>query len=225
MFGPPGSGKGTVAKRLLRTRSSTAYLATGDHFRQLILANDRRAEMYAECLTGGLLVPDDIVIAELRTLWLSGRFNSGFVLDGFPRTIVQVQLFEAMLAEFDSLPVQLVAYLDVPIATLIARLSGRRICGSCSEIYHIELNVPKVAGRCNLCGERLIIRDDDEPKAVKRRLEIYRTQTTAVLAHYESEGLLLHLDGSLEAGTLADEIAAVLRRGQVPKERSAHGSP
>lgn len=187
LFGPPGAGKGTQAS-LLVDLLGIAHISTGDALREAA-ANQTPVGLQAKAyMDKGELVPDDVVIAIARDK-IASACEKGFLLDGFPRTIAQAGALDKALEEICK-PLDAVVNLEVERYEIVTRLSGRRVCPSCGEPYHVETKRPKVEGVCDKCGAQLIHRDDDRPEAVLNRLEVYSRQTEPVLAFYEAKGLL-----------------------------------
>lgn len=191
LLGAPGAGKGTQAA-MLAAELGMCPLSTGDIFRAAELRAAARTEMVEahERMIHGELVPDDIVlrlIGERRTCL---RCPAGFLLDGFPRTIVQAAAFDGLLAA-ERLQLDAVIHYEVPIMDLVARLAGRRVCSRCQAPYHVALRPPRIDGVCDRCGGPVTRRPDDEPAAVHRRLIAYVDAIGAVATYYCRQGLLL----------------------------------
>jgi adenylate kinase len=197
LFGPPGAGKGTQAS-LLSEKYGAAHISTGDILREAV-ANATEVGLKAKSyMDKGELVPDDVVIAIAKDK-LSSIGEQGFILDGFPRTIAQAKALDEALAEIDK-PLDAVVNLQVDEEELVRRLSGRRVCPSCGEPYHIDSKRPKVEGKCDKCGAELVHRADDQPEAIRNRLKVYENKTSPLLGYYETRGILLNVPalGSIE---------------------------
>lgn len=194
LLGPPGVGKGTQAK-LLSERTRACHLSTGDLFRCALGETGSSPAMQAagEAMRRGELVSDEIVIALVRERSGCLRCRGGFLLDGFPRTKAQAEALQDLL---DELNVELDAavYFDLPIETIVARLTGRRTCSQCQAIFHLTSRPPAVSGICDDCGGRLVQRDDDRPEAVRVRMQSYEKQIHPLLDFYESCGKLCKVD-------------------------------
>jgi adenylate kinase len=193
LLGPPGAGKGSLAS-WFHARLRVPHLSTGEIFRQEIgrrSALGRRVQGY---VSRGRLVPDALVVQVMagRLKRMPGR--GGFVLDGFPRTQGQAAGLDRVLARMKR-PLDGAVYLTSPTALLIRRLSGRRVCGSCGENYHIRTMRPKKANQCDRCGGRLVTRKDDEPATIRRRLRIDREAAAPLLRYYRQRGQLYTVDG------------------------------
>jgi adenylate kinase len=180
IFGPPGSGKGTYASRL-HARLGVSMIAMGDIFREIMKADTSLGRKVKGYVENGLLVPDDAVVDVLKQHLVKIDNESGFVLDGFPRTIEQAKALDK-IAQTDA-----VIQLLVPDWIIIERLSTRRICKVCGEVYNTRYLKPKVEGRCDKCGGQLYQRSDDTPKVIKDRIEVYERQTEPVLQYYREK--------------------------------------
>lgn len=182
IFGAPGSGKGTYASRL-QSKLGVDVIATGDVFREIMKEDTplgRRVKGYVE---KGLLVPDDVVIEVLKQRMEKIPSGKGFILDGYPRTIEQAEALEK-IAKID-----VIIRLIVPDWIIIERLSARRICKKCGEVYNLRYLKPKVDMVCDKCGGELYQRSDDTPEVIKRRIEVYEQQTEPILEHYKGKGV------------------------------------
>lgn len=203
LFGPPGSGKGTQAS-LLKEKYGLAHIATGDILREAV-ANKTEVGLKAKSyMDRGELVPDDVVIAIVKDK-LQSIGEVGFILDGFPRTIAQAEALDRALVELGK-PLDAVVNLQVDEEELVRRLSGRRVCPSCGEPYHLESKPPKVDEVCGKCGTALLQREDDKPEAIRNRLRVYREQTEPVLGYYASRGILKNIDAVGEIEQIASRI-------------------
>lgn len=203
LFGPPGSGKGTQAS-LLKEKYGLAHIATGDILREAV-ANKTEVGLKAKSyMDRGELVPDDVVIAIVKDK-LQSIGEVGFILDGFPRTIAQAEALDRALVELGK-PLDAVVNLQVDEEELVRRLSGRRVCPSCGEPYHLESKPPKVDEVCDKCGAALLQREDDKPEAIRNRLRVYREQTEPVLGYYASRGILKNIDAVGEIEQIASRI-------------------
>lgn len=207
LFGPPGSGKGTQAS-LLADKTGAAHISTGDALREAV-ANKTEVGLEAKSyMDKGELVPDSVVIAIAKDK-LARSGEKGFILDGFPRTTAQAEALDVALESLGQ-PLEDVVNLRVDENEIVKRLSGRRVCGSCGEPYHVQTKVPVADGVCDKCGAGLLHRDDDRPEAIKNRLEVYRAQTEPVLGYYERKGLLRNVDAVGDIGSIAQRIVEAL---------------
>jgi adenylate kinase len=180
IFGAPGSGKGTYASRL-HAKLGVDVIATGDIFRELLKEDSelgRKVKIYVE---KGHLVPDEIVIEVLKQRLSKIPKEKGFILDGYPRTLEQAKTLEG-ITKIDA-----ILLLDVPDWIIIERLSSRRICRNCGTIYNIRFLKPKVEGICDKCGGPLYQRSDDNPEVIKKRLQVYREQTSPILEYFREQ--------------------------------------
>lgn len=187
ILGPQGSGKGTQAK-LLSDKLHIPHITTGEIFRKKIASKTQEAQEIASLINKGKLVPDEIVNQVVyEALEKEGAF--GFILDGYPRNINQAKFLDGVI-EIDH-----VIEIWISDSESIRRLTQRRSCSLCGVIYSLNSKPPKVDGVCNDCGGRLIIREDDYPEAIEKRLEIYHRETEAVVEYYKNKGLLHKVDG------------------------------
>ena len=197
LFGPPGAGKGTQAS-LLAEKYGAAHISTGDILREAV-ANKTEVGLKAKSyMDKGELVPDEVVIAIAKEK-LASVGDTGFILDGFPRTIAQAEALDIALADINK-PLDAVVNLQVDETELIRRLSGRRVCPSCGEPYHVDSKKSKAEGICDACGSALVHRADDQPEAIRNRLNVYGNQTAPVLGYYERKGILKNIEavGSIQ---------------------------
>ena len=182
IFGPPGSGKGTYASRL-QSRLGIHVIATGDIFREILKEDTTLGRKVKGYVEKGLLVPDDIVIDVLKHHLSQVPKQTGFILDGYPRTIEQAKA----LQKIDDIDVVLLQM--VPDWIIVERLSSRRICRNCGAVYNIRFLKPKVDGICDKCGGPLYQRSDDKPAVIKRRIQVYQEQTSPILQHYKEKNM------------------------------------
>ena len=212
LLGPPGAGKGTQASSLA-AEFGAVHLATGDMLRLEIQAGTALGSQAKSFMDRGDLVPDDVIIGMIR-----GRLQdaSGMILDGFPRTVAQAEALDAELARLGA-PLDAAINLQVDHDELVRRLSARAICGICSKPFTLDQAGSASVGDCDDCdGEpQLLVREDDRPEAVVRRLQVYETQTLPVVGYYQDVGLLVEVDGE---GTL-EEVNARLVEAAVNASR------
>jgi len=180
VFGPPGAGKGTYTSRLA-IRLGIVSIATGDMFREEIKRDTALGRKVADFVNKGALVPDDIVVDILEKRIREPTSKKGFILDGFPRTVQQAQALDK-IARIDA-----VIQIIVPEWIIIERLSNRRICRNCGEIYNLRYLKPKIEGVCDKCGGQLYQREDDKPEVVKERLKVYEKQTQPLIEYYKKK--------------------------------------
>jgi adenylate kinase len=177
IFGPPGSGKGTYASRL-QDKLGVDLVAMGDIFREIMKESTPLGKKVKSFVEKGLLVPDEVVIEVLKQRLAKASTKTGFILDGFPRTIEQAKSLN------DIAKIDVVIQLTVPDSIIIERLSTRRICKNCGEVYNIRYLKPKIEGVCDKCGEELYQRSDDTADVIRDRIHVYERQTQPILKHY-----------------------------------------
>ena len=188
LLGPPGAGKGTQAK-LLKEKFRIPQISTGDILRQAVKDNTDLGVKAASFMDGGRLVPDDVVIGLIRERFKQADCETGFILDGFPRTIVQAEKLNETLEDMN-LVLSKVVDLEVTPAEVITRLAGRRTCNECGAMYHNETCPPKISEVCDGCGGALAQRQDDNEQTIQKRLEVYQESTAPLKEFYESQGNL-----------------------------------
>ena len=191
MLGAPGAGKGTQAKKIA-AKYGIPHISTGDIFRANIKNGTELGLKAKSYMDAGGLVPDEITIGMLLDRIHQADCENGYVLDGFPRTIPQAEsLTEALKKNGES--IDFAVNVDVPDENIISRMSGRRACLNCGATYHIVYNAPKKEGVCDACGQELVLREDDKPKTVKKRLDVYHDQTQPLIDYYKKEAFWLRL--------------------------------
>jgi adenylate kinase len=209
LLGPPGSGKGTQAKRL-EERHRLPHLATGDMLRAATLSGSALGSRVKAIMDRGDLVPDDVMIEMIRLRTSEPDCAGGFILDGFPRTVPQAEALDRMLAE-RRLALDFVIEIEVDEAALIDRISGRFTCKNCGASYHDRYHRPKAEGVCDGCGGREFLRrPDDQPEAIKTRFAVYHRQTAPILPYYEARGLLRRVDGNRDIDAVTEAIERIL---------------
>lgn len=206
LLGPPGSGKGTQAKRLVKSRN-WPQLSTGDMLRSAIAQATPLGLEAKSYMDRGALVPDSVVIGLIRERTQAEDCRSGFVLDGFPRTIPQAEALDRMLDE-QGRAVDRVVLFEIGDQELVRRLSGRRTCPQCGSMFHAESAKPAREGMCDSCGSELVLRDDDRPEVIQKRLDVYNSQTAPLVDYYKSQSKLR----SLDATQAPDEVDVALSR-------------
>jgi adenylate kinase len=193
LLGPPGAGKGTQAKRLA-ARWGIPHVSTGDILRQAVKDGTELGKKAGPMMAAGKLVPDDLVVGIVNERLLQPDAAKGFILDGFPRTIPQAEMLDQGLASHGR-GLDAVVSLEVPIETLVERISGRRSCPRDGSVYHIVQNPPARAGVCDLCGTTLVQREDDKEESVRTRMQAYAASTAPLKDFYARKGLLRVVDG------------------------------
>jgi adenylate kinase len=217
LLGPPGSGKGTQAKRIAQNHAVT-QLATGDMLRAATLSGSELGLRVKSIMDSGQLVPDDIIIDMIAYRIEQTDCRNGFVLDGFPRTLAQAQALDQMLARRNHRLDHVIEF-EVDEAALVDRLAGRFTCQQCGASYHEYDNRPKVDGVCDACGGcEFICRADDRPETVRARLDVYHRQTAPILPYYQERGILRPIDGMAEIDLVTREIEKILE-GAAPTAR------
>jgi adenylate kinase len=191
-IGPPGSGKGTQAKSLA-DRFAIPHISTGDMLREAVAEGTELGKEAAPIMASGGLVSDDLMIGIIRDRLSKADAQKGFILDGFPRTVVQAEKLDSILGNAAE-PLRVVQLL-VPDEAIVRRIALRRSCGQCGAVYHLENNPPAAEGICDRCGSELVARADDNESAVRKRLESFHRQTLPVATYYKAKGLLQEVDG------------------------------
>lgn len=209
LLGPPGSGKGTQAKRIEQTHG-IVQLSTGDMLRAEIASDSALGRRVKGIMDAGELVPDDIIITLIRGRIGKPDCRNGFILDGFPRTLPQAQALDRMLDQ-NHLRLDVVIEFEVDEAALVDRLAGRFSCTQCGASYHERDRRPRVEGVCDVCGGcEFVCRADDRPETVKARLGVYHRQTAPILPYYRKQGILQQVDGMAEIDEVTRQIEKVL---------------
>ena len=204
MLGAPGAGKGTQAK-MIAEKYSIPHISTGDIFRANIKGGTELGMEAKKYMDQGQLVPDELTVKILLDRVAKDDCKNGYVLDGFPRTIPQAEVLDKALAELGD-AVDYAIDVDVPDENIINRMGGRRACVTCGATYHMVHVPPKQEGICDKCGSELILRDDDKPETVKKRLDVYHAQTQPLIEYYTKKGILKTVDGTVD---MMDVFAAI----------------
>lgn len=208
MLGAPGAGKGTQAK-MIAEKCGIPHISTGDIFRANIKNGTELGAKAKEYMDKGLLVPDELVCDLVVDRIQQADCEKGYILDGFPRTIPQAEALENALNVIEQ-KLDYAIDIDVPDENIINRMSGRRACVGCGATYHVLFNPTKVEGKCDVCGESLILRDDDKPETVKKRLDVYHTQTQPLIDFYTERKVLVEVDGTQSMDKVFDDIMKIL---------------
>ena len=204
MLGAPGAGKGTQAK-MIAEKYSIPHISTGDIFRANIKGGTELGMEAKKYMDQGQLVPDELTVKILLDRVANDDCKNGYVLDGFPRTIPQAEVLDKALTELGD-AVDYAIDVDVPDENIINRMGGRRACVTCGATYHMVHVPPKKEGICDKCGSELILRDDDKPETVKKRLDVYHAQTQPLIEYYTKKGNLKTVDGTVD---MMDVFAAI----------------
>lgn len=208
LLGAPGSGKGTQAE-LIERKYHIPRISTGDIFRANIKNKTAIGLEAKKYIDQGLLVPDEVTLSIVENRFMEEDCKEGFLLDGFPRTLVQAEALETDLAAIDK-KLDAVINLQVSDEAILDRMTGRRICSNCGASYHVIYSKLKVENICDKCGGELIIRDDDKFETVKNRLDVYKRQTEPLIEYYGKKGILITINGELSAEQVFEEIVSTL---------------
>lgn len=209
-MGPPGSGKGTQA-RLLSERFGIPHISTGDILREAVSKGSDLGRRAQPIMASGGLVPDDVMIGIIRERLAREDARKGFILDGFPRTVVQAEKLQSLLGGRNGTGESHVVQLLVPDDLIVRRLAGRISCPNCAAIYHRETSPPKVEGICDRCSGKLVVRPDDTEEAVRKRLEAFHRQTLPVVDFYRNKKMLRVVDGGVPVDEVFEKIEQSLQ--------------
>ena len=204
LLGAPGAGKGTQAEIISKTLKIPT-ISTGNMLREAMKNGTELGRQVKNFMDNGQLVPDDVVIGIVEERVAREDCKDGFILDGMPRTIPQAAALEERGIHFDA-----VVSIEISDDVIEARMTGRRVCGSCGASYHIVANPPKVEGICNACGSELVTRKDDKPETVRNRLKVFHAETEPLKDFYEKHGVLKLVDGNQPIEGATQEILAAL---------------
>lgn len=208
LLGPPGSGKGTQGERL-QEDLRLPYYATGDILRAAVREGTELGRTAKEYMDRGDLVPDEVIVGVIAERIDSPEARDGFLLDGFPRTMPQAEALDRKLEELGR-AVTAVLLIDVSDDEVVRRLGGRRTCEENGHVFHLDFNPPKGEGVCDIDGSPLIVRDDDKPEVIRKRLETYHTKTEPLVGYYDHRSVLRRIDGTGAPDDVAEEISRTL---------------
>lgn len=209
LLGAPGSGKGTQAKKLMDAHN-IPQISTGDLLRAAVKAQSELGQRAKAAMDAGELVADDIVIGMIRERLKQADTQNGFILDGFPRSTTQASALDEMLNELDK-PLQKAVLINVEFNNLVKRLTGRRTCSSCGQMYNVYFSPPKTDGVCDRCGGTdLAHRADDNEETISHRLTVYQEQTEPLVAYYDKQGKLASVEGEGELDEVFGRISSAL---------------
>ena len=208
MLGAPGAGKGTQAKKIA-AKYDIPHISTGDIFRANIKNGTELGNKAKTYMDQGLLVPDELVVDLVVDRVQQDDCKNGYVLDGFPRTIPQAEALDKALAEFGD-KIDYAIDVNVPDENIVKRMGGRRACLNCGATYHIVFNPTKVEGKCDACGAETVLRDDDKPETVQKRLSVYHEQTQPLIDYYKAQNILKTVDGTQPMEKVFADIVAIL---------------
>ncbi len=209
MLGAPGAGKGTQAKRIAE-KYGIPHVSTGDIFRANIKNGTELGKEAKSYMDAGKLVPDDLTVRILLDRVSEPDCSKGYVLDGFPRTIPQAEVLDRELNKAGE-KIDAAVDVEVPDESIIDRMGGRRGCPKCGASYHIKYIPPKQEGVCDKCGTALVLRDDDQPETVKKRLDVYHEQTQPLIDYYSRQGILKEVDGTVDPEDVFSAIVDILK--------------
>lgn len=208
MLGAPGAGKGTQAKKIA-AKYNIPHISTGDIFRANIKNGTELGKKAKTYMDQGLLVPDELVVDLVVDRVNQDDCANGYVLDGFPRTIPQAEALTEALKKLGQ-KMDYAIDVDVPDENIVNRMSGRRACVGCGATYHLVYAPTKQEGICDTCGKELILRDDDKPETVQKRLNVYHEQTQPLIDYYTKEGILHRVDGTIDIDEVFGQIVKLL---------------
>ena len=209
-LGPPGSGKGTQAKRICE-ELSILHLSTGDLLREAVKNQTELGLKAKTFMEAGELVPDELIVGLIEAKLQNGDLDSGFILDGFPRTVPQAEALREMFTK-NNKAIDSAILLDVSDDEVIKRLSGRYFCPQCSAGYNYPAKMPKNEGICDECGSEIKRRPDDEPEVVKNRLDVYKNQTEPIVDFYKNESLLTTVNGEGDIEQIYSDLLSVTKK-------------
>lgn len=211
LLGGPGAGKGTQAKQISE-KYNIPHISTGDIFRQNIKNNTELGKEAKEYMDKGLLVPDGLVVNLVIDRLTQDDCKNGYIFDGFPRTIPQAEALDRAL-DLSGEKIDVVVNIEVQDESIVKRMSGRRACTKCGATYHVDHNPPKLEGICDVCGSQLILRDDDKPETVSKRLKVYHDQTAPLIEYYTNNDILFTVNGSQDINVVFEDIINNIERG------------
>ncbi len=208
MLGAPGVGKGTQAKRISE-KFGIPHISTGDIFRANIKENTELGKKAKTYIDQGLLVPDELTLELVMDRFMQDDAENGYILDGFPRTIPQAEALDEALRNTED-DLDFAVNIVLPDEEIISRMAGRRVCITCGGTYNVDFRPTKKEGVCDACGGEVILREDDKPETVKKRLDVYREQTQPLIQFYEKAGILHNIDGLIGMEKVTEKIAGIL---------------
>jgi len=208
LLGAPGAGKGTQAKKLI-DKYSIPQISTGDILRKAVADGTPLGKEAKSYMDKGELVPDSVVIGLVRERISQDDCRNGYILDGFPRNTAQAEALDKVLEEMNA-PLDVALSVDVDKEVLMKRLTGRRTCKSCNQMYNVYFSPPQKEGVCDKCGGELYQRDDDREETIKKRLEVYDSQTAPLIDYYSGKGILKSVQGVGDIDEIFSNIVSVL---------------
>ncbi|MEO1784563.1 adenylate kinase [Thermodesulfobium sp. 4217-1] len=207
-LGAPGAGKGTQAKRLV-DQLKIPQISTGDMLRKAVSDGTSLGKEAKSYMDKGELVPDSVVIGLIKERIQEGDTENGFILDGFPRNVSQAKELDSLLGDLGK-PLDVALVLDVPLDDLMKRLTGRRTCKACGQMYNVYFSPPKVEGKCDVCGGELYQRADDNEETIKKRLDVYQSSTEPLIDYYKNKGILKVVQGTGDIDAIYRKILVQL---------------
>jgi len=216
LLGPPGAGKGTHAE-YLEKELGIIHISTGDILREAVAQQNELGKKAQQYMDAGQLVPDELIIELAQQRLQQPDCISGWLLDGFPRTVAQAEALTQLIQELGSSE-PLAVNMTISDEEVIRRLSGRRLCRDCAQIFNVYRDNIDVSDPCPICGGQLYIRTDDQPEAVKERLEVYQDETAPVIEYYRRQGRLITVDVEGEQQQVSQHLLSVIKAPQVSEK-------
>lgn len=208
LLGAPGAGKGTQAKKLIE-KYGIPQISTGDLLRAAVAGGTPLGKEAKSYMDKGELVPDSVVLGMVEERLKQDDCKKGYILDGFPRNTAQAEALDKMLGSLN-MPLTAAVSVDVPFEDLMKRLTGRRTCKSCGQMYNVYFSAPKKEGVCDKCSGELFQRDDDKEATIKKRLEVYTAQTEPLMGYYKNKGILKSVAGTGSIDEIFSKVCAIL---------------
>ncbi len=210
LLGAPGAGKGTQAKKLIE-KYSIPQVSTGDILRKAVADGTPLGKEAKSYMDKGELVPDKVVIGLIEERLGQNDTKKGYILDGFPRNTAQAETLDKMLNDL-GMPLDSALSIDVPKDDLMKRLTGRRTCKKCQQMYNVYFSAPKKDGVCDKCGGELFQRDDDKEETIKKRLDVYEAQTAPLIGYYKNKGMLKSISGTGSIEDIFSKVCAAIAK-------------
>ncbi len=208
ILGAPGAGKGTQAKMIAK-KYGIPHISSGDIFRENRKNGTELGKKAEQYMNEGLLVPDDLTVDMIMDRLKNEDCAGGYILDGFPRTIPQAEKLDEALGKIGE-QLDFALDIDVPDSHIVKRMSGRRVCPNCGATYHIENNPSKTGDLCEVCGEPLVLREDDKPETVQKRLDVYHKETQPLIYYYRGQHIWHPVDGTRDVQEVFEDITGIL---------------
>ena len=208
LLGAPGAGKGTQAKMLIE-KYGIPQISTGDLLRAAVKEGTELGKEAKGHMDSGGLVPDSVVLGMMKERLGEDDTKKGYILDGFPRNTAQAEALDGMLSEL-GMPIEAALSVDVPLDDLMKRLTGRRTCKACGQMFNMYFNAPQKEGACDKCSGELFQRDDDQEDTIKKRLTVYEEQTAPLIDYYAGKGILKRVEGTGEIDAIFTKVCELL---------------